>query len=97
MRGAGEFVIVLYLVESFAFVSALFGLCLPNGGQLSRPEMEEVKRMLERMWRERGYWMKIRELRDRRFKIQDLFNKAYKCRLHNTSIFRTLQEPRKRT
>ena len=40
MGGAGEFVIVLYLVESFAFVSALFGLCLPNGGQLSRPEMK---------------------------------------------------------
>ena len=26
-------------------------------------KMEEVKKMLERMWRERGYWMKIRELR----------------------------------
>ena len=25
--------------------------------------MEEVKKMLERMWRERGYWMKTRELR----------------------------------
>ena len=34
----------------------------------NRDKIEEVKRILERKWRERRYWMKIRELRQGRMR-----------------------------